>query len=180
MTRTYVSFDNGKNFKPPELEGKCSECPKNGCLVEMDFKCSTDLITNNFPEPWIVKFEGVYRGYGQSGRHIFVSYNGGQSLKILDSNIEKLVIANKGGLLFGSERMTGRIVESYDEGRYWNKKYEGTYKFLDIKPLEYPNNLVIAAFIYNEVKKRHSLILYKFSFHIYILGVVFKDMIFLT
>ncbi|KII66378.1 hypothetical protein RF11_13612 [Thelohanellus kitauei] len=144
ITRTYVSFDDGKNFVPLELKG-APYCLDNNCGIELDLECSKDFIKNNFPEKWIAKFKGTSHRKDSKRRNMFVSFDGGKYWKILNSKIDKLIIINHGSLLFGAERSTGGIWYSYDRGREWYKESIGNFKLIDIIPLESPNNLVIAT-----------------------------------
>ncbi|KII64385.1 VPS10 domain-containing receptor SorCS1 [Thelohanellus kitauei] len=149
-TRTFVSLDNGRNFMSIEFKRNSLECDETDCGVELDLKCSLDFMKQSFPDRWIVKFEGTFHIKGTTSRHIFISFNGGKNWKKLDSQIEKLVIVNRGGLI-------------YDEGRKWYKINVGANKFIDLIPLAYPNNLVIATLNFDSPKNIYSLFLFNFT-----------------
>ncbi|KII63113.1 hypothetical protein RF11_01863 [Thelohanellus kitauei] len=153
ISRTYISFDNGKNFVPIHMKTDNFECGENDCSIEMNLKCSLQFMKNNFPEKWIVQLQGRYYIHGSHRRHIFVSFNGGNRWKILDTRIEKLTILNRGSLMFGTEKMTGKIWYSYNEGWDFYRKKIGAHRFINIFPLESPDNLVIAGLDYNVYKK---------------------------
>ncbi|KII72865.1 Vacuolar protein sorting/targeting protein 10 [Thelohanellus kitauei] len=82
---------------------------------------------------------------------------------MLDPSIQNLVIVNRGGLVFGTERKTGRIWYSFDEGRNWEKINEDTDKFEELFPLEYPNDLVIGSINFNKPKNMYSFFEFNFN-----------------
>ncbi|KII75163.1 VPS10 domain-containing receptor SorCS2 [Thelohanellus kitauei] len=161
--RTYISLNNGKNFRPFKLEDESSKCQNSDCHVELDLKCSSDYIKNNFPEKWIVIFRGTYQREGVYRRHTFLSFDGGRTWKILDFNIDKLLVLNHGGLLLAAESKTGIIWYSYDDGLNWYSKNLRAYNFIVMKPLEYPNNLIVAAINYQQQKNIDSSFFINFS-----------------
>ncbi|KII73900.1 VPS10 domain-containing receptor SorCS3 [Thelohanellus kitauei] len=162
-TRTYYSMDNGKNFLPIKFKTEVSACRETECGVEMDLICSNDFIKNHFPGKWIVQFEGTYQGKGSASHRIFISFTGGKGWKMLDSQVERLAILPNGWLMFGTERFTGRIWYSYNEGLTWHKEDVGADYFIDIIPLESPNNNIIAAINYNYHKSTFSVFTFDFS-----------------
>ncbi|KII64194.1 VPS10 domain-containing receptor SorCS3 [Thelohanellus kitauei] len=162
-TRTYVSFDDGKTFKPVELEFEKSECIGKYCGLELHLKCSMDIMSNNFPQKWAVKFDGISHKYGSTSQHIYISFNGGKSWNRLNSMINKVVMLNNGGLVFGTESPTGRIVFSYDEGNMWYYENINSNDIVDIIPLESQNNLLIAAINHKKLINVYSLFLFNFS-----------------
>ncbi|KII63551.1 VPS10 domain-containing receptor SorCS3 [Thelohanellus kitauei] len=155
-------MDNGKNFQPIQLKSEMSMCSGKKCRIKLDLECSTDFIKNNFPQKWIVKFKGTYQKQGSVSRHTFISFDGGKNWKILDSRIDKLVILNNGGLMFGTGRMNNLIFFSYDEGLNWYKNTMNAENFTDIIPLWSPNNHIIAVVNHNKNKNLYTL--FKFSF----------------
>ncbi|KII61883.1 Vacuolar protein sorting/targeting protein 10 [Thelohanellus kitauei] len=162
-TRTYASFDNGKNFVPLEFKDKTSECQENACGVELDLECSTDLIESTFPEKWMVKLKGTLHRKNRGSYHTFFSFNGGKSWKIVDSHVENLTILNRGSVLFGTEVMSGRIWFSYNEGWSWYRQDIAASNIIDVKPIESPNTQLISAIDYDMVKKVFSLFIFDFS-----------------
>ncbi|KII67745.1 VPS10 domain-containing receptor SorCS3 [Thelohanellus kitauei] len=162
-SRTYVSFDNGKEFMPLHYEGDSSECRDIFCGVELDLLCSTDFTINNFPDKWIVKFHGTYYRKDSAIRYTFISFDGGKIWKIFNSQIERLIIFNNGGLMFGAERSTGKIWYSYDMGWSWYKQKIDANNLIDIKPIESHNNQVIVAINYDILTNIYTLFLFNFS-----------------
>ncbi|KII72850.1 Vacuolar protein sorting/targeting protein 10 [Thelohanellus kitauei] len=160
-TRTYVSFDNGKNFIP--LKFKSNKCHTHKCGVELDIKCSFYDTNYHFPEKWIVTFDGKIHSKGFASRHIFISFDGGKNWKILSSRIENLTILNGGGLLYGIERNTHKIWYSFNEGLTWYKNNVSTHDVIAIKPFDSPRNRIVAVINYNGNFKTSSLYLYNFS-----------------
>ncbi|KII66227.1 hypothetical protein RF11_14749 [Thelohanellus kitauei] len=163
QTRTYVSFDHGKNFVPLQLKRGQSNCRENNCVIEFDLLCHDDLIENNFPEKWILKFRGTYHRKSSASRHIFISTNGGKNWKMLASRIENLIILNSGGLMFGTERQIGRIMFSYDEGMNWYYGNISTNNLRAIIPLEWPTNLAITGINYDQHKETCTFLQFDFS-----------------
>ncbi|KII63539.1 Sortilin [Thelohanellus kitauei] len=140
-----------------------SDCGNKKSGVEWDFKCSDDLITNTFPEKWIVKFEGKYHGKCLINRRTFVSFDGGKRWKMLNSKVENLTIFKSSGFMLGTEKEPGRIWYSYDEGWTWYKKYVFAQNFIYITSLESPNSNVIAAINYKESKNIYTFFTFDFS-----------------
>ncbi|KII66222.1 hypothetical protein RF11_14744 [Thelohanellus kitauei] len=163
QTRTHISFDNGKNFSPIKLDGDGLHNSGNHCSVEFNLDNLYDSITKYFPETLIVKIQGAYHMKGSTSHHIFVSLNGGENWKMLDSRIEKLVILNKGRLMCGTERETGRIIYSFDEGMNWYFADISANNFQSLIPLESPSNLVITGINYDEYEEIIHLIRFDFS-----------------
>ncbi|KII72390.1 hypothetical protein RF11_10188 [Thelohanellus kitauei] len=153
MTRTYVSFDNGKNFNPMKLDRTRSKCHEQNCWIELDLKCSTDLTQNNFPERWIVKFQGTYHRKGTISRHSFISFDGGRIWKMLDLRIEKVIFQNGGWLLVAIEKWANMIWYSYDEARTWYKETIWDAPFIDIIQGAYIKHDIIAVINYNKLSK---------------------------
>ncbi|KII65860.1 hypothetical protein RF11_04959 [Thelohanellus kitauei] len=139
QTKTYVSFDNGENFQALKLEENDTECHPNNCWIELDLTCKDIQIKNHFPENSIVQFKGKYHKYGSTSRHIFVSFNAGNSWKMLDSRIDNLFIINHGQLLFGIQSTSGNIGYSYDEGSTWFFENNGLDNLIDVIPIGYPH-----------------------------------------
>ncbi|KII61919.1 VPS10 domain-containing receptor SorCS3 [Thelohanellus kitauei] len=162
MIRTYTSRNNGKYFMPIKIIGKGWGRVTNKCAVQLDLICSNDM-KKNFPKKGVVKFKGTIHCKYFDIRHIFVSFTGGRTWKILNSQVDKIVTFNNIGAMFGTERTTGRIWVSYDEGNYWYKKYIRAYEFIDLETFDYPDNLIIAAISYNKFKNIYSLFLFNFS-----------------
>ncbi|KII66314.1 Sortilin-related receptor [Thelohanellus kitauei] len=162
-TRTYVSFDNMKNFKPLVLEGQSSASLKYDSWIEMDLQCSIDTREHNFQDYWIVNFQGTYHRKHSSRKHTFISFNGGKSWKIIGTQIENLIILGHGGLLFGSEKGSDKIFFSYNEGNTWHSKFLKYKSVIVMKKLEYPNNLAIATINYNTRSNIYYFYLFKFS-----------------
>ncbi|KII65763.1 Vacuolar protein sorting/targeting protein 10 [Thelohanellus kitauei] len=162
-TRTYASFDNGKNFVPLEFKNAQSECANYYCGIELDLDCSNDLISNSFPEKWIVKFEGTSTKKDSISRHTFISFDGGKNWKILISVIQQITVLNRGWLILGIEKMTGRIWFSYDEGVNWYRQNIGADNLINFEPLESPHNRIVAAINYNEQRNKYSLFLLNFN-----------------
>ncbi|KII72864.1 Vacuolar protein sorting/targeting protein 10 [Thelohanellus kitauei] len=171
-TRTYVSFDNGKNFLQIKFTGKRSECTKNKCGVELYLECSSDFIKNHFPGKWIVTFHGKLHKNGLVSRHIFISFDGGERWKLLDSKLDKLYILNGGGLILGRERKTHRIWNSYNEGINWYKNNVSTRGLIGIKPLDFSKNRMIAGISYDEYERVYSLFLFEFAHIISSFGLI--------
>ncbi|KII66225.1 hypothetical protein RF11_14747 [Thelohanellus kitauei] len=162
-TITHVSFDNGKNFVPLQLKRGEPNCHDGNCGIELDFECNIDYIKYNFPKRGILKFKGTYKRKGSTSSHIFVSLNGGKYWRMLDSRIERLIISNGGEVMFGTERHTGKIMYSYDEGINWYFQNISTNNFQDITSLKFPDNLAIAAINYDPQNKICTFLQFDFS-----------------
>ncbi|KII64387.1 hypothetical protein RF11_08353 [Thelohanellus kitauei] len=111
--RSFVSFDNGKYFKPLEFIKKSPNGDNLTTSVEFDLTCTSDYIRNHFPRKEIVQFYATYHVGSISGRHIFVSYNGGKNWMKQDSRIAKLMILD-GSLRLAVEKNIGYIWYSYE------------------------------------------------------------------
>ncbi|KII64382.1 Vacuolar protein sorting/targeting protein 10 [Thelohanellus kitauei] len=174
-TRTKVSFDNGKTFNPLVLEGQSVSSLKYDSWIELDFICSMELQNHNFQEAWIVKFDGTYHRKGLSSHHTFISLNGGKSWKMLHAQIDNFIVLNHGGLIFGSEIGTSNIKFSFNEGINWNTKNIWAKKVIGIKPLQFPDNLAIAAIHYKEDTHTYYLFIYNFSSIFSILSLIIEQ-----
>ncbi|KII62267.1 Sortilin [Thelohanellus kitauei] len=131
------------------FDNKNSDCDQRICGVEFELICSTDMIKSNFPEKWILKFQGKFYGKRSVSHRTFVSFDGGKIWKMLDSRIHKSIILNRGGLIIGTESTHSRIFVSYHEGSEWYKDHNGADNFIYIVPLEFPDNRVVAAINYD-------------------------------
>ncbi|KII64045.1 Vacuolar protein sorting/targeting protein 10 [Thelohanellus kitauei] len=163
MTKTYISVDNGKNFWAIELLDSRQKCFDNKCYIEFDLPCGKDVMINHFPDKFTVKFQGIIHKNGYKIRHTYISFNGGMNWKIIPSQIKKLTILNRGGILFGTESKVGTIWYSYDYGSMWTSKYIVYDHFIKIIPIELPNNPVIAAIIYDDIKNIYTIYTLTFS-----------------
>ncbi|KII72853.1 hypothetical protein RF11_15513 [Thelohanellus kitauei] len=161
-TRSYISLDNGKSFKAIEYKLKNIEC-HDQCRIELDLKCSTASLQNQFPEPWIVKFRGKFHTKRSVSCHYFFSFDAGIKWIILNSNIKKMIIGNRGGLMFATQSTPGRIWYSYNEGWSWHFTYVYAHNIIFMEPLSYPDNLVITAINYDMRTNIYSLFLFNFS-----------------
>ncbi|KII73382.1 Vacuolar protein sorting/targeting protein 10 [Thelohanellus kitauei] len=160
---TYVSLNDGKSFYPIKFKRDCSGSGANYYGAEFYFNWSADFIKNNFHNERIVKFQGEYHGNCSSGSRTFVSFNGGKSWKMLYSKLEKLVISTDGLLMFGTEKMPGRIWYSFDERTSYYKKRIVADGIIDIIPLESPDSRVISTINYNKRKNIYSVFAFDFS-----------------
>ncbi|KII73264.1 VPS10 domain-containing receptor SorCS3 [Thelohanellus kitauei] len=161
--RTYISLNNGKHFMPLEFIENNPDCGDYSCGVELDLICSSDSIHIHFPENGIVRFQGTYFKKDFSHRYNFISFNGGKNFKMIDTSIEKLVVWNRGGFIFGTERGNGKIWYSHDEAYSWYRIKIAATKFMELIPLEHSKNLVVVTINYDETKKTYSLLIFDFS-----------------
>ncbi|KII63538.1 Vacuolar protein sorting/targeting protein 10 [Thelohanellus kitauei] len=162
-TRTYVSLNNGNNFVPLEFNDEDPECDLNKCRVELHLKCSIEFIRNSFPGYRTVQIEGTFYKNDVKSSHTFISLNGGQSWKMLDTRIEKVTIVNNGELIVALDKTNGKIWYSYNEGVQWKKEKLNAYNCLDIILLQSPINHVIAGINYNEKKNIYTIFLLKYK-----------------
>ncbi|KII70311.1 hypothetical protein RF11_15882 [Thelohanellus kitauei] len=160
--RTYISFNNGNSFSPITFNDDCSLCGGKFYGVEFDLNCSADSIKNNFPEPWVMMFKGIYYGKCRYTNKIFFTFNGNNRF-YMSSTIEKIIFLKNVGLVFSKEIGTGKIWYSFDERNNNYKKDIGIDDVIDMIQLGFPNNRVVAVLNYNKLKNTYSLVSFDFS-----------------
>ncbi|KII63587.1 hypothetical protein RF11_16398 [Thelohanellus kitauei] len=160
-SKTVISFDNGKHFEPIKLNLQPSESSKKDCYVELILECKEDLITNFYPEKWVVTFNGMYHCGVSSNHHLFISFNGGRSWRIFHAFSEGFSVLNHGGLILGRQFPEDKLWYSYDEGNnFYDVLNDDVFKII---PLESKNHLVISAINLNEDNNMYSIFNYNFS-----------------
>ncbi|KII72066.1 hypothetical protein RF11_10654 [Thelohanellus kitauei] len=105
----------------------------------------------------------MYHNNGSSNRHSLISFHAGMGWKMYNSQIERFIILNNGGLLFGTKRMTNKILVSYNEGVNWYFKNISGHNLIDIFPFESENQIFIVAINYDLHTDIHSFVLFNFS-----------------
>ncbi|KII67095.1 hypothetical protein RF11_00450 [Thelohanellus kitauei] len=164
IARTYISFDNGKNFSPVEKEDHGCKCRQKNCLIELELRCSNDFITNHFPAESIKIFQGNdHKAKHYGSFYNFVLFNRGKSWNKFYLDIENLTIFNNGGLLLGKGGFTGQIMYSFDQGRNWYKEGIILNDIIGIIPLEARNNQLFAVIDYNREEKVYKFFIFDFS-----------------
>ncbi|KII72859.1 Vacuolar protein sorting/targeting protein 10 [Thelohanellus kitauei] len=162
-TRTYVSFDNGKKFIPIKFKSKSFKILKNNCGVELELECTDLFINKHFPEKWVAIFNGKFHGRGFVSRHVFISFDGGKNWEMLKSRLDKLIVLNRGGLLFGRGSITHGIYYSFNQGVISYKHYVSTDHLTAIQPLDFPKTSVVAAINYDKFNNTYTLLMFNFS-----------------
>ncbi|KII63559.1 VPS10 domain-containing receptor SorCS3 [Thelohanellus kitauei] len=146
-----------------EFEGENSYCGDIKCRVELDLRCSNDLTKNYFPTKWNLKFQGSHQGKFIDSVRTFISFDAGESWKMYDSQMEKLVFLNRGGLMVGTGSTTSRIWYSFDEGKSLYNAQIAADHFIDLISRESSNNHVVAGINYNKLQKIYSIFVFNFS-----------------
>ncbi|KII63005.1 hypothetical protein RF11_00435 [Thelohanellus kitauei] len=164
MTRAHISFDNGQNFRPIEIEGHNTKCILKNCVFELELRCSNDFLKNSFQKKSIVKFRGRDQNWKHHLRYdTFVSLNGGETWKKIYLEIERLTIANNGGLFFGKGGFTGQIMYSFDQGINWHNERIVLNNIIGIIPIETPKNQRFAVVDYNQGEFVYTFFIFDFS-----------------
>ncbi|KII72857.1 Vacuolar protein sorting/targeting protein 10 [Thelohanellus kitauei] len=162
-TRTYVSFDNGKRFIQIKLRSKRHIILKKNYGVELDLECSDLFINKHFPEKWVAMFRGKLFRKGLVSRHIFITFDGGMHWEMLKSRMEKIIVLNRGGLLFERGKKTHLLYYSFNQGAASYKIDIYTSYITSIRPLDFSYTRVVAAINYDKFFNIYTLLLFDFS-----------------
>ncbi|KII73722.1 hypothetical protein RF11_11020 [Thelohanellus kitauei] len=111
----------GKNFSAMKLEKKNGLCDDGSCHIKLSLASITN-INLYFQHEWISAFktfDNLKNKY--TGKHL-ISFDGGQNWKLVPFSYFHVQALNQGGIVFGFDQKTKKIIYSFDEGKtYYHK-----------------------------------------------------------
>ncbi|KII70411.1 hypothetical protein RF11_09673 [Thelohanellus kitauei] len=128
-TYTHISMNYGKNFSAMKLEKKNGLCDGGYCNIKLNLP---SVIQRNlyFQSKWISAFDIVDYSTGKVIERYLISFDGGQNWKLVPFSYFHVQALNQGGIVFGFDPKTKKIVYSFDEGKtYYHKTIYGSNEF---------------------------------------------------